>query len=136
MTERKAPTEREVDQQFWQRCLAALGIMWGLIPLITLPFMFTGLDAPRLGVFAVVFNSLTLLPVCVLVLWHRFIACVWMTVNALLIAIALPHDAIRNHHNYGVGIIIGAVVPVLLAIFFDIAEIRNWPPAIERKEKP
>lgn len=127
-------TEREVDQQFWQRCCAALGMMWGLIPLITLPFMFVAPNDSQLGLLAVVFNGLTLLPASILALWHRRIACILMTVNALLIAIALPEDAIHNHERYGAGIIIGAAVPVLLAIFFDIAEVRKWPLPIERDQ--
>jgi FtsH-binding integral membrane protein len=131
MTEPDAMTEREVDQQFWQRCCAALGMMWGLIPLITLPFASGGPTDTPLDMWAAILNGFTLLPASVLVLWHRRLACIWMTLNAVLIVSALTAFTLRNH-TYEVGIIIGAAVSVLLAIFFDIAELKRWPQPINR----
>jgi len=106
-------------------------MLWGLIPLITLPFASGGPTDTPWDVWAAVLNGFTLLPASALVLWHRRIACIWLTLNALVIVIALTAFTLRNHTQH-VGVFIGAFVPIFLAIFFDIAEVRRWPLPVHR----
>lgn len=116
-------------RQFWLRCLFALGLFWGLIPLITLPFITRGAGDSTLDVLAAVSNGLTLLPASILGFWHRRVACVWLTANASIVAASVVAYILRNH-EYRVGNMIGASVSVLLALILDMTEARRWPPAL------
>ena len=105
--------------------------MWGIIPLISLPFISHGARDSTLDIWAVVMNSLTIFPACVLAFWHRRVACVWLTINAGLVITSMTFYVLRTH-QYRVGSIIGTVVSALLALFLDMAEVRGWPGALDR----
>jgi hypothetical protein len=126
-------TEESRLQQFWLRCLLAVGIIWGIIPLITLLFITRGHADSTLDVWAAVLNGLTIFPASMLAFWHRRPACVWLTVNAGLIFTSMTLFVFRTH-EYRVGSIIGAGVSVLLAVLLDVAEARRWPGALDSDE--
>jgi uncharacterized membrane protein len=105
--------------------------MWGIIPLISLPFISRGARDSTLDIWAVVVNSLTIFPACVLAFWHRRPACVWLTINAGLVVTSMTFYVLRTH-QYRVGSIIGTVVSLLLAVLLDMAEVRRWPGALDR----
>ncbi|GEM_PF-5053083 len=130
MRHQSAMTEEAGLQQFWLRCLLAVGVMWGIIPLITLPFITRGNTDSTLDVWAAVINGLTVFPASVLAFWHRRPACIWLTVNAGLVAASMTLFILRNH-EYRVGSIIGSCVSVLLAVLLDVMEIRRWPGALD-----
>ncbi|MGA1984159.1 MAG: hypothetical protein ABSG84_17050 [Acidobacteriaceae bacterium] len=119
---------KSLDQQLWLRLLLALGIIWGFIPLIMLPFFFRGGNDTSLTVFAGIFNALTILPACVLALWHRRPACIWLTLNGSLLAIAFAQK-LRELEPGTIAFLIGAM---LIAICLDFMEIRHWPGALNR----
>ena len=126
-----ATTEESRLQQFWLRCLLAVGIIWGVIPLIALPFISRGAKDSTLDVWAVVVNSLTIFPASVLAFWHRRPACIWLTVNGALVVTSVTFYVLRTH-QYRVGSIIGAGVSALLAVLLDTTEVRRWPGALDR----
>lgn len=130
MRHQKAMTEKARLQQFWLRCLLAVGVMWGIIPLITLPFITRGNTDSTLDVWAAVVSALTVFPASVLAFWWRRPACIWLTINAGLVATSMTLFILRNH-EYRVGSIIGVAVSVLLAVLLDTMEIRRWPGALD-----
>ena len=132
MTRQTGVGEKSRLRQFWLRCLLAAGIFWGLIPLITLPFITRGAADSALDVWAAVSNGLTLLPASILGFWHRRVACLWLTVNGGLVAAAVATYILRNH-EYRVGNMIGAAISVLIAVLLDSTEARRWPPALSQK---
>jgi uncharacterized membrane protein len=105
--------------------------VWGIIPLISLPFISSGARDSTLDIWAVVVNSLTIFPACVLAFWHRRPACVWLTINAGLVVTSMTFYVLRTH-QYRLGSIIGTMVSVLLAVLLDLAEVRRWPGALDR----
>jgi hypothetical protein len=119
-------------RQFWLRVLLALGIFWGIIPLVTVLFIFRGKNDSTFDVLAAVFNSLTILPASVLAFWHRRTACIWLTVNGAILVTAFTSFVSRTH-EYGLGTLFGIGVPVLIAGFLDWMEIRRWPDALDRR---
>lgn len=121
-------------RQFWLRCLLVVGMIWGVIPLITLPFITRGNTDSTLDVWAVILNGLTICPASVLAFWHRRLACVWLTINAGVVVTSMALFISRNH-DYRVGSIIGACVSALLAVFLDVAEARRWPGALNRPSR-
>lgn len=70
-------------QQFWHRSLLVMGILWGIIPLVTLPFIIRGTNDSSLDILAAISNGLTIFPASVLAFWHRRIACVWLSINGI-----------------------------------------------------
>ncbi|MEA2541318.1 MAG: hypothetical protein QOH35_2684 [Acidobacteriaceae bacterium] len=125
-----AMDERSRLRQFWLRVLLSLGILWGTVPLITVPFVFRGANDSTFDVLAALCNGLTILPACILAFWHRRMACIWLTVNGAMLAIAVASSA-RRIHEYDLGAIIGIVVPVLIAICLGFLEARHWPGALD-----
>jgi hypothetical protein len=119
------------SRQFWVRIVLALGIFWGIIPLITVPFVTRGMNDSALDVIAPVFSSLTILPASILGFWHRRVACVWLSANAALLA-PVAVSVMRRNHLYDLGTILSVAVPVLIAILLDTMEIRRWPGALDR----
>lgn len=117
-------------QRFWLRVLLFGGLMWGLIPLISLPFVVRGSQDSVLVVCSVVLNSLTITPASALAFWHRRVACIWLTANSALVMIAMSSYVLRVE-DYRVGAIVGAGVSVLYALTLDAIEIRNWATARE-----
>lgn len=132
MTAQVTLPEEADFRQFWLRCLLVVGMIWGVIPLITLPFITRGNTDSTLDVWAAVLNGLTILPASVLAFWHRRMACVWLTINAGVVVTSMTLFISRNH-DLRVGSIIGACISALLAVFLDVAEARQWPDALNRR---
>ncbi|HEX8711051.1 MAG TPA: hypothetical protein VF730_04195 [Terracidiphilus sp.] len=122
--------ERKQTRQFWLRVLLIVGILWGFLPFVMTPFITRAANDTFFDIFASVLNSLTILPACALAFWHRRVACVWLTVNAVVLAIALA-GFIQRTRKFDTMMIVEVVGPVLFAILLDILEILRWPPAIE-----
>lgn len=119
---------RSGERQLWLRLLLALGIMWGFVPLITVMFVFRGAKDSTFDAFATVFNSLTILPACILAFWHRRTACVWLTINgAFLVGAFAPR--VRELDKGAVVTLMGSV---LIAICLDFTELKHWPSPLDR----
>jgi hypothetical protein len=118
-------------RQFYLRFVLAIGVIWGTMPLIMTPFIVRGPSDTSFDILAAVLNSLTVLPASILGFWHRRVACAWLTANAILLVIALGSWTLKTH-DYEIGAIIGCGGPVALALFLDMAEVRHWPPALDR----
>ena len=119
--------------QFYLRFVLAIGIIWGTMPFIMTLFIFRGSDDTSFDMLAGVLDCLTVLPASVLAFWHRRVACVWLTVNAVTLVSALASWTLRTH-SYKISAIISCGVSVALAIFLDVAEIRRWPSALDKGE--
>lgn len=126
--------ERIRTRQFWLRTLLVLGVLWGFLPFVMAPFITKGPGNTYYDIFASVFNSLTILPACTLAFWHRRTACVWLSVNAVVLSIALA-TFIRRTGTVDKMMIAEVAGPVLFALCLDFVEARGWPPAIVKADK-
>ena len=131
MTNDARNDERSRLRQFWLRVLLVLGMLWGGVPFITTPLIFRGTNEPGFDVFAAVFNGLTVLPACAMAFWHRRGACLWLSLNAAMVATAVALTMERTGH-FDLGALAGAAGPVLLALSLDYMELRRWPAALKR----
>ena len=123
--------ERAQARQFWLRVLLTIGMLWGFLPFVMAPFITKGAHDSSYDIFASILNSLTILPACALAFWHRRIASVWLSVNALVLGIALATFLARTGKvdSLMVAEVIG---PILFALCLDFIEARRWPPAVEK----
>ncbi len=110
-------------------------MLWGFLPFITAPFITRGPGDTFFDVFVSVFNSATILPACALAFWHRRTACVWLTVNAVLLAVALAGFILRTG-QWHLWMIVQVAGPVAFAVSLDIAEALCWPPAVNPRKIP
>jgi hypothetical protein len=117
-------------QRFWLRALLLGGMLWGAIPLINLPFITRGSQDSTFLISAVILNGLTITPASALAFWHRRIACIWLTINGVLVMIAMSSYVLRTQ-EYRVGAMVGAGVSALYALTLDMIEIRHWATARE-----
>jgi hypothetical protein len=122
------------SRQFWQRGILAIGILWGFLPFVLAPFITKGPGDSYFDLFASVLNSLTLLPACVLAYWQRRIACLWLSINAVIIASALILFLLRTG-NFGVWMLLQVAGSVGFAVWLDVVEARHWPAPLEKKKK-
>lgn len=123
--------QRAQTRQFWLRTLLVIGILWGFLPFVMTPFITKGVYDTYFDIFASVLNSLTILPACALAFWHRRVACVWMSLNAVVLAVALG-TFLQRTHRFDSMMIAEVVGPVLLALCLDLVEARRWPAALEK----
>ena len=119
-------------RQFWLRTFLVIGILWGFLPFVTALFITKGAHDTTYDIVASVLNSLTILPACALAFRHRRIACIWLSVNAVVLAGALA-GFIQRTRKLDWTMIAEVVGPVLFALFLDYAEARRWPAAVERR---
>ena len=132
MTDAATMDEKARMRQFWLRVLLTLGMLWGFMPFVLLPWIRKGAHDSSFDILASVLNSLTVLPACALAFWRRRIACVWLSVNAVVLPVALATYIARTG-RYG-GLMIAEVAgPVLIALCLDVIEALRWPPAKETR---
>ena len=125
--------EKFARRQFWLRTLLVIGLLWGFLPFITAPFITRGPGDTYFDVFASVLNSLTILPACALAFWHRRIACVWLSINAVTIGAALAGFILRTHRS-DAWMIAQVAGPIVFALLLDFFEVRRWPPAVNPRK--
>lgn len=124
--------ERAQTRQFWLRTLLVIGILWGFLPFVMTPFITKGANDTYFDIFASVLNSLTILPACALAFWHRRVACIWLSANAVVLAVALG-TFLQRTHKFDSMMIAEVVGPIVFALFLDFAEARRWPAAVEKR---
>ena len=120
--------EQSQMRQFWLRVLLTAGTLWGFLPFIMTPFITKGQGFTDFDIAASVLNSLTVLPASVLAFWHRRIACVWLSVNAVVLPVALATYIARTG-EVNAHMIAEVAGPVLIALCLDVTEALRWPPA-------
>ncbi len=125
MTFNETPNMR----QFWLRVLLALGILWGGMPLLTLPLAFMGVVPAPFGLLVALVNGITVAPACALAFWHRRGACIWLSLNAVVCAAAIALSAHQAGDRYFVAMI-SLAGSVVIALCLDFMEIRRWPGAL------
>jgi hypothetical protein len=122
-------------QQFWLRVLLVMGMLWGFLPLVMAPFISKGPQDTDFDILASVLNSLTILPACALAFRHRRVACVWLSINAAILAMALATFIARTG-RYETMMILEVAGPIVIALWLDVVEARRWPGALgPRKAK-
>lgn len=119
-------------RQFWLRTFLVIGILWGFLPFVMTPFITRGAHDTTYDIVASVLNSLTILPACALAFWHRRIACIWLSLNAVVLAGALASFILRTRRIDST-MIAEVVGPIAFAVFLDFVEARRWPAAVERR---
>lgn len=133
MTDAAWPDVKARTRQFWLRTFLVIGILWGFLPFVMTPFITRGAHDTTYDIVASVLNSLTILPACALAFWHRRIACIWLTVNAVVLAGALA-DFILRTRKLDSTMIAEVAGPILFALFLDFVEARRWPAAVEKHQ--
>jgi len=123
--------EKSRLRQFWLRVLLTVGMLWGTMPLITLPLLTRGPNDTAFDLLAAIFNSLTVLPACALAFWHRRVACIWLTVNAAIVLSAALTWMGRTK-SFDLVSAAGYAGSVAIAACLDFMEIKRWPGALER----
>lgn len=118
-------------RQFWLRTLLVIGVLWGFLPFVMTPFITRGPHDTTYDIVASILNSLTILPACALAFWHRRIACVWLSVNAVVLAGALA-SFIQRTRKLDPTMIAEVAGPVLFALCLDFVEARRWPAAVQK----
>lgn len=118
-------------RQFYVRVLLLAGMLWGGMPFITAPFFTSGSSNTPLALMAAVFCSVSLLPACGLAFWHRRIACVWLTLNALALIVLLV-VSMRSGQAFNFGVTIGVAGSIALAVALDVMEWQRWPGALRK----
>jgi hypothetical protein len=121
--------EKPNMRQFWLRVLLALGILWGGMPLLTLPLAIMGVVPAPFGLLVALVNGLTVAPACVLAFWHRRGACIWLSLNAVVCVAAIALSAHQTGDRYFVAMI-SLAGSVLIALLLDVMQIRRWPGAL------
>lgn len=132
MTDAVWADDKARTRQFWLRTILVVGILWGFLPLVMAPFITRGAHDSTYDVAASILNSLTILPACALAFWHRRIACIWLSVNAVVLAGALA-DFIRRTQKLDWTMIAEVAGPIVFAVFLDYVEARRWPAALEKR---
>jgi hypothetical protein len=123
--------EKSRLRQFWLRVLLTVGMLWGTMPLITVGFAVISANRLSFGLVALIFNAATVLPASALAFWHRRTACIWLSFNGALAAIALVSYARRTSelNPWQAGGLAGSLV---IALCLDWMEMRRWPSALEQ----
>jgi hypothetical protein len=124
--------EKSRLRQLWLRVLLAAGILWGIQPFITLPFIVRGTDDSSLEVWAAVLNGLTIFPASLLAFWHRRVACIWLTINGAVVLISISIFISRTReHPIPVSSLVGVGVSVMFALLLVLIEVGRWPDALK-----
>src|SRR5579863_5857652 len=79
--------EKAILRRFYLRCLLVVGMLLGGMPFITAPLALHGIIEAYPSLAAAVVNGLTLLPATALAFWHRRIACIWLSINAVILIV-------------------------------------------------
>ncbi|HVN93202.1 MAG TPA: hypothetical protein VMT38_05885 [Terracidiphilus sp.] len=128
--------EQPQMRQFYLRVILSIGLLWGTALLVQL-LMFAvtaGANESFLDSVAVVSNCLTVGPACLLAFWHRRAASVWLALNGILLLTASTRSMWRLH-QYDLSIIIGTLIPILLAFCLVVIDLRRWPGALLRDKR-
>ncbi len=125
--------EKARGRQFWLRIFLVIGMLWGFLPFIMTPFITRGAYDSSFDILASVLNSLTILPACALAFWHRRVACIWLSINGVLLAIALA-TYIRRTGKVDVFMTIEVAGPIAIALCLDYFEARRWPRAVDARK--
>lgn len=133
MTDAVAVDQKTEMRRFWLRTLLVVGILWGFMPFVLAPFITKGPSDTYFDIVASIVNSLTILPACTLAFWHRRIACVWLSVNAVIIGVALA-TFIHRTGKFEAMMIVEVIGPILIALLLDVLEAQRWPPALEKRK--
>ncbi len=133
MTSAVGMDERLKTRQFWLRVLLTVGLLWGFLPFVMVSFITKGAGFTDFDVAASILNSLTVLPASTLAFWHRRIACVWLSVNAAVLPVALATYVERTGKANAL-MIAEVAGPVLIALSLDVIEALRWPAATGAQE--
>ena len=128
---------RDDLRRFWSRLVYFLGMMVGLIPLITLPahlFVITTSNPASVAVARVV-NAVTVLPASALAYRNRKLAAWWLVVDAAVCLFAGIEHPAKGAQNW-VLLILSVGIPLFLGGFGVITGWAGWPSLLEKKAKP
>jgi hypothetical protein len=127
---------RDDLRRFWSRLVYFLGMMVGLIPLITLPahlFVISSVNPASVALARVV-NAATVLPASALAYRYRGLASWWLLLDAAVCIFAgIEHPAKGAENWVLLGLAVG--IPLFLGGFGLITGWTGWPPLLERKRK-
>jgi hypothetical protein len=121
--------EKALLRQFNLRCLLVAGMLLGGMPFIMTPLVLRGMSEGFPNLVAAVFNGLTVLPASALAFWHRRTACIWLSINAVVLVAGWAGLA-HTGRQFDVGGLLGVCGSIALALCLDFIEFRRWPGAL------
>lgn len=127
---------RDDLRRFWSRLVYFLGLMMGLIPLITLPahlFVITATNPASVAVARVV-NAMTVLPASTLAYWQRRLAAWWLLADAAVCGFAGFEHPAKGAENW-VLLFLAVGIPLFLGGFGVVTGWAGWPPLLEKKRR-
>jgi hypothetical protein len=127
---------RDDLRRFWSRFVYFMGMMAGLLPLITLPAnLFTiSTTNPAIVALAQVINAATVLPASALAYWQRRVASIWLIVDAAMGIFARIEHPLKGTENWALFGVLGVGIPLFLGVFGLVTEWTGWPSLLEKKK--
>ncbi len=99
------------------------------MPFIMTPVVLRGMSEAYPNLYAAIFNGLSVLPASALAFWHRRIACIWLSLNAVILVAAWAELA-HNGRQFHVGGLLTMCGSIGVALCLDYMELRRWPGAL------
>jgi hypothetical protein len=121
--------EKALLRRFNLRCLLVAGMLIGGMPFIMTPVVLRGMSEAYPNLYAAIFNGLTVLPASALAFWHRRIACIWLSLNAIILVVAWA-GMTHTGREFHIGGLLGMCGSIGLALCLDYMELRRWPGAL------
>jgi hypothetical protein len=123
-------------KRLWSRIIFLLGMLWGVIPLISLPMILFAISSPQPGdlTLAGLVNGMTILPASALAFWKRRLASWWLIADAFVVAM-VGSNHLSNYAMHGSELIMGVLVPALLGGFGLFSEKERWPTLLDPNTK-
>ncbi len=121
--------QKALIRRFNLRCLLVAGMLLGGMPFIMTPLVLHGMSEGFPTLFAAVFNGLSVLPASALAFWHRRVACIWLSINAVILVVGLLGFA-HAGGQFDLGALLGPCGSIGLALCLDFMELRRWPGAL------
>lgn len=125
-------TETDDRKKLVGRILFSLGILWGVIPMVSLPMIVFGIGSNESGdlILAGLFNGMTVLPASVLAFWKRKTASWWLIADAFAMAM-VGSVHFSNPAIGGPALAMTILAPAILGGFGLFCEKKQWPPLLD-----
>jgi len=131
-----ADAEKDDRRRLVSRILFSLGMLWGIVPMVSLPVMIFMIGGPQPSDLALagLFNGLTVLPASALAFWKRRLASWWLIADAFVVAmVGLNH--LSNPATRGLELTMAVLVPGLVGAFGLYSERSGWPALLDPNGK-
>ena len=116
-----------------QRAVFGAGVVFGLLPLLSTPLLFLGgSGSTPFADGTLLLICLSVMPASLLAFWFRSAAALWLGITALASGVALLFGRLYVP-DHGDTSLVFAVSSMVMGSFAALAELRRWPPALQRR---